>query len=162
MKQFIRAAACALLVIFFSQTMNAQKADNLLGFRAGYGGGLTFQHYLSQGRAAEFILISRWRGYSLTGLYELHGKAFNVKNLRWLFGGGGHLGTYTYFNNGRFGNTPFDGPRVTVGLDGIVGLEYFFHDIPFQVSIDWKPTFVFAGYSGWYGDDGAISVRYVF
>lgn len=162
MKQLIRMIACAMLVLAISHSASAQKSQNLIGFRAGYGGGLTFQHYLSESRAAEFILFSRWRGFNLTALYEVHGEAFDVKNLYWFFGGGGHIGTYTYYNNGRFGNTPFTGTRTTLGLDGIIGLEYFFQDIPFQVSVDWKPTFSLAGYYGFYGDEGAISVRYVF
>jgi len=41
-------------------------------------------------------------------------------------------------------------------------LEYNFKEIPFNLGIDWKPVFNLTGASGFYGDGGAISIRYIF
>jgi len=49
-----------------------------------------------------------------------------------------------------------------IGIDGILGLEYNFKEIPFNIGIDWKPMIDLGGSSGFYGDGGAISIRYIF
>ena len=51
---------------------------------------------------------------------------------------------------------------TVIGIDGIIGLEYSFTEIPINVSIDWKPVLNIIGYSGFWGDGGALSVRYMF
>jgi len=49
-----------------------------------------------------------------------------------------------------------------VGIDFILGLENNFKEIPFNISIDWKPAYNLTGYSGFWADGGAISIRYIF
>jgi hypothetical protein len=95
----------------------------------------------------------------VTGLYEIHNRAFDTDRLNWYYGVGGHLGFwdgkyYRDYNN--------DLNYTIVGIDGILGLEYNFNDIPFNISIDWKPAINLTGSSGFYGDGGAISLRYIF
>jgi hypothetical protein len=41
-------------------------------------------------------------------------------------------------------------------------LEYNFKEIPFNLSLDWKPALNLVGSSGFWGDGGAISIRYIF
>lgn len=135
--------------------------DNHVGVRFGLGTGVTFQHLHTDQRGFEIIALGRYGGLNLTGLYEFHQQFFDVRGLKWYIGAGGHVGVYSsrarYFEN-ETGNS------MTLGVDGIAGLEYFMHDIPLQVSVDWKPAFNLVStaqlFNEW--DSGAISIRYRF
>jgi hypothetical protein len=139
----------------------AQDYNTGIGLRAGPFTGLTVKHFISEKAALEGLFASRWRGFEVTGLYEIHNRAFDLDRLKWYYGFGAHAGFYDgNYTHNRWGER---GRQYNVfGLDGILGLEYSFTEIPFNVSIDWKPTFNFYGYSGFWGDGGAFSIRYIF
>ena len=49
---------------------------------------------------------------------------------------------------------------MVVGVDGILGLDFKFKNVPLNMSIDWQPSFNLIGYqyfeSGW----GGLGIRY--
>jgi hypothetical protein len=138
----------------------AQDYTTGIGVRGGFSNGLTIKHFISERAAIEGIISSRWKGFNLTGLYEIHQQAFDVEHLNWYYGAGGHIG----FWKGRdvsWGDNRDDDYTV-IGIDGILGIEYNFQEIPINISLDWKPTMNIIGYSGFWGDGGAFSVRYIF
>lgn len=138
---------------------NAQDYNTGIGLRGGFANGITIKHFVSSKAAFEGIISSRWKGLELTGLYEIHNQAFQTERLKWYYGFGAHVG----FWNGDNANWGNEGTAYTVvGVDGILGLEYSFNEIPFNIGIDWKPAFNFIGYSGFWADGGAISFRYIF
>ncbi len=148
-----------LVTLFLGLETKAQDYNTGIGLRGGWGTGLTVKHFLSGNSAVEGILDSRWRGFSLTGLYEIHNQAFDVPRLNWYYGFGGHIG----FWDGKYYRDYNNNENYTViGIDGILGLEHNFDVIPFNLSIDWKPAINLAGSSGFVGDGGAISIRYIF
>lgn len=148
-----------LLTLFVAAGVKAQDYNTGIGLRGGWGTGLTVKHFLNGKSAVEGILDSRWRGFSVTGLYEIHAQAFDIDRLNWYYGVGGHIG----FWNGEYVRWADNHNNYTViGIDGILGLEYNFDFIPFNLSIDWKPALNLAGSSGFWGDGGAISIRYIF
>jgi hypothetical protein len=49
-----------------------------------------------------------------------------------------------------------------IGVDGQIGLEYVFEEIPLNLSIDWKPAFNIIGITNFWAGDAALSVRYTF
>ena len=49
-----------------------------------------------------------------------------------------------------------------IGIDGILGMEYNIQEIPFNISLDWKPAFNLIGYTGFWGDEIALSIRFIF
>ena len=119
------------------------------------------KHFIGSKTALEGILSSRWRGFQITGLYEIHNQAFNTERLKWYFGFGGHIG----FWNGDYTDKYWGEPGTTytvVGIDGVLGLEYSFYEVPISLGLDWKPAFNFVGYNGWWVDGGAFSIRYIF
>lgn len=158
MKKLLFAVTLALCLISFS---HAQDYNTGIGLRAGLYNGLTVKHFLSEKAAVEGILASRWSGFEVTGLYEIHARAFEVDRLNWYYGIGGHVGFYngdkTKDSWGTAGTT-----YTVIGIDGILGLEYNFTEIPINLSIDWKPAFNLTGYSHFWGDGGALSIRYIF
>ena len=151
MKKILLTLVLALAVIALA---NAQDYKTGIGLRGGWGYGLTVKHFISEKSALEGILSSRWSGFEITGLYEIHNRAFDVDRLNWYFGGGAHVGFY--------GNNYPGGNVTVVGIDGILGLEYNFKEVPINLSLDWKPAFNFIGYSHFFGDGGAFSIRYIF
>lgn len=154
-----RIIIICLIVFCFSTISNAQDYRTGIGLRGGYFTGLTIKHFLGTKTAFEGIVASRWRGFGVTGLFEFHNQAFQTERMKWYIGFGGHAG----FWNGDNTNWGTRGTSYTViGIDGILGLEYNFLEIPFNIGIDWKPTLNLSGYSGFWADDGAISIRYIF
>jgi hypothetical protein len=136
----------------------AQEYNTGIGIRAGNFSGLTIKHFNRQRGAFEGLITSRWEGFAVTGLYEIHNRAFDVKHLNWYYGGGAHIGFY----NGSHAYWGSAGTAYTIiGIDGILGIEYSFDEIPINIGIDWKPAFNLVGYTGLWSE-GAFSLRYVF
>lgn len=146
----------AFLAFSFS---NAQDYNTGIGLRGGFANGITIKHFISPKAALEGIIASRWRGFELTGLYEIHGRAFQTERLNWYAGFGGHVGAW----NGKYTKWGENERSYTVvGIDAILGLEYNFTEIPINISVDWKPSLNIFGYSGFWADGGALSIRYIF
>ena len=150
MKRFILTL---FLCICFITLTNAQDYRNGIGLRAGFNQGLTFKHFISGKSALELLLATRWSGFEITGLYEIHNSAFDIDRFNWYFGAGAHVGFY--------GSSYGGGEGTFVGIDGILGLEYNFREAPINISLDWKPAFDF-GYNNFFADGGALSLRYIF
>ncbi len=146
------------LILFFSisSILNAQDYENAIGFRFGLSNGVTFKHFISTNDAVEGILTTRWGGFNLTGLFERHTTAFDTDGLYFFYGGGAHIGS---FNNLWFTD---NNSHIVIGIDGIIGLEYVFTEVPLNISIDWKPGINLIGYTGFWGDELALSLRYMF
>lgn len=156
MKKLILVMLIAMLFVFETK---AQDYSTGIGLRGGLSNGLTVKHFLNEKAAVEGLFDSRWHGLSLTGLYEIHNQAFNTARLNWYYGVGAHLGFY----DGKYYREVHTTTNYTnLGVDGILGIEYNFKEIPINLSLDWKPTFDLAGYTGFYGDGGALSIRYIF
>jgi hypothetical protein len=96
---------------------------------------------------------------NITGLYEVHNRAFDEPGLRWYYGGGGHIGFWDGVKNPWFN----DGDRHSViGVDMILGIEYTIPGSPVNLSLDYKPGFNLVGYTGFWGDEFALSLRFAF
>ena len=147
------------LAIFITAFASAQDYNTAIGLRLGTSIGVTARHFLGEKSAVEGLLTTRWPGLEITGLYEFSNNAFEVDRLNWYFGFGAHLGFY----NGN--NTPWGESGTSyaiLGIDGIIGMEYSFIDVPINLSLDWKPMFNLTSYTGFWGDALALSVRYTF
>jgi len=139
---------------------NAQDYNTGIGIRGGLSNGLTVKHFISSNTALEGLLATRWEGFNITGLYEIHANAFNTPRLNWYYGFGGHIG----FWDGSHNSSWFDdnNSHTVIGIDGIVGIEYNVEAIPFNIGLDWKPGFNLIGYTGFWSDELALSIRFIF
>ncbi len=154
-----RIPAFVLLSLLFCANAKSQDYINALGARLGLSQGITYKHFLSTTDAAEGLFTVRWGGFDITGLYERHAEAFHVEDLYFYYGGGAHLGVWNGDVNPWFSDTH---SHTVIGIDGIIGLEYVFSQIPFNAAIDWKPGLNLIGYAGFWGDELALSFRFVF
>lgn len=149
----------AILLGFSSISFAQQNYKTAIGLRGGYGSGLTVKHFIKTNHALEGIVNSYWGGGAvITGLYEVHMGGIDEPGFAWYYGGGAHIG---FWGNGvvnRFDNT-YNGD-ATIGLDGIIGIEYTFDEIPLNLSLDWKPSIDLIGYQKFWGNEFALSVRF--
>lgn len=162
MKKIILTSLLALFLFSFGQ---AQDYNTGIGLRGGFYNGLTLKHFISSNRALEGLISSRWRGLELTGLYEIHHRAFQVDRLNWYYGLGAHAGFYNGDYTYKYSPHPWGEPGnsyTVIGVDFILGLEYSFTELPINIGIDWKPVYNFTGYSRFWADGGAFSIRYIF
>lgn len=157
----MKLKALLFLIAFTGMSMasNAQDYVNSVGLRGGLSYGVTGKHFLSTTDAIEGIFASRWGGFNITGLYERHAGAFDVDRLYFFYGGGAHIGFWDGTTNPWFSDNQ---TYTVIGIDGIIGLEYVFSEIPFNVSLDYKPGFNIVGYTGFWGDEMALSFRFIF
>ena len=153
LKNLLLAGIIAISGLF--TTVAAQDYKNAFGLRLGYDSGLTLKHFISPASALEGILSFSPNYFQLTGLYEYQQPIPNAPGLDWFVGAGAHLGSVhkKEYHHGRF----------LAGLDLIGGLEYTFPSAPFNISLDWKPTFNLTNsYNDYWYAGLALSLRYTF
>ncbi|WKK85150.1 hypothetical protein QYS48_24640 [Marivirga arenosa] len=153
-----------LIISIFILSVSISKAQNYktaVGVRGGFPTGLNAKYFFTKKDAVEAIVSAYRGGFEITALYEKQSNAFDIPYLEWYYGGGFHAGFFNadiarpgYYFEGR-------GRGFTIGLDGVIGLEYVFTNIPWVLGIDLKPTYDFTPNPGiWFG--GGISFRFYF
>jgi len=147
-----------IMIACVTISLRAQNYNTGLGLRVGLNNGVTLKHFVSDRSAFEGLLETRWRGFAITGLYELHND-LEYNNLRWYYGFGGHIGFFSGYNDHPWADADKD--YTIIGADGILGIEYTFDEVPVNIGLDWKPMFNLIGYSGLWLDSFGLSVRYV-
>lgn len=142
--------------------LQAQRYTTAIGLRAGYGLGISYKSYIKPKVVFEGILSVRWRGMGLTGLVQRHRSIPGVPGMQWYYGGGVHAG---YWNDITTERPLFSGQSsVILGLDGVIGIEYTFAEIPINVSLDWIPMVNILGsnVAGNIVGGGGFAIRYAF
>ena len=145
-----------LFSILFVGSIKAQTGSsytNAVGIKF-YPGGITFKHFLNEKNALEGIGYFYSRGTRITGLYEINYPISEVEGLKWYIGPGAHLG---FFNSNNGGG-------VSLGVDGVLGLDYKIAEAPLNISLDIQPALELANsktdnrLNVW----GGIGIRYTF
>lgn len=143
----MRAIPIVITFLLFSSGLSAQYMESRLGFRSGYVSGITFSKTIEQGNGASIyqgILGFKERGLQLTALklrqeYSLDEVS---PNLMFSYGLGGHAG-FVYTNELRFLGRDYQFGRdrflPLIGVDGYVGIDYYFQGYPVIVSLNCKP-----------------------
>ncbi|MDN5201732.1 hypothetical protein QQ008_10175 [Fulvivirgaceae bacterium BMA10] len=146
-----------LLLLLISLSVQAQYYENAAGLRLGGTSGITYKRFVTESVAYQVLLSGRNDGIQFTALKEIYIQTNLSKNLFIYYGGGAHLGfeKYTQVNN-NINTTIINNNQIfetrtrvnptyfSMGLDGIVGLEYRFM-APVTLGFDVKPTFSFIG-----------------
>ena len=146
MKKFILVVAAVLGI-----AVVAAAQPRALGIRGGFGAELSYQHTLGGENFGELDL--GWNSYAFQAAVAYD---FMIAPL-------GPLNFYA-------------GPQVTaalirlednsnafaLGAGAQIGLEYLFPSIPLQLSLDWKPTFIFIPGTAFGLTNVALGIRYLF
>jgi hypothetical protein len=172
MKSLIKI--CTLVFLFAASiTGNAQEDyRNAIGLDLGSPSGISYKHFISDKQAIELtggtygyryrFSDSGYRWYHLSAAFLIH-EPLNIdidglESLKWYYGGGGSVYFWTWRNryyDDRYASTSF-------GVQGYIGLEYTFDDIPLNLTIDWGPSIFINGFHSGFGlGYGSVGVRYV-
>lgn len=134
----------------------SQDYETGLGLRGGVAWGFTVKHFVTTDGAAEGILTARYNGFNATALYEKHLPVFDTEGFYFYYGGGAHIGMWNTTDKTLFRST-----KLFAGVDGIIGLEYTFDEVPVSLGMDWKPGFNLISEFGFFYDELALSVRFL-
>lgn len=161
MKKLLFTLALVLGCFFAAYSQNYHSA---IGLRLGYPASVSYKQFISEPGAIEgFLGFRSYSGYSWINIgatYQHHMPISGVDGLNWYFGGGASVFFWNdkddvFVNNDDFSTT-------SIGVLGVLGLDYKFANAPVNLSVDWMPTFFVNGYgSGFGGGYGALSARYV-
>ena len=144
-----------LSILFVSFWSFGQNYSTAVGIKGGYPGfgTLNIKHYLTSNTALEGSL----GGFSKVGLgngafaivdYEINSSL--ESGFTWHYGGGALLG----FTNDLTGDS-----FLHTGINGLVGLEYTFEEVPINCSIDTGPFIFFSPYVN-FAWGGGLAIRY--
>jgi hypothetical protein len=150
-----------IILAFLGLLGKSASSQQLIGIRGGWFSGVTYQHYLGADKALEGILQWNRNWVNITGLYEVHKDLSDVQGLKWYYGVGAHIGSFSYRQDHPVFGDRYNSGGIILGADAIIGLEYFFEEIPFQISLDYKPMINLTG-GGWLYNDAALALRYKF
>lgn len=154
-KKFLSAAVVVLMAISGASAQNTSSTDyrTALGVKF-YPGAITLKHFIKDNVALEGLGYFYNNGTRITGLYEFHFDIASVDGLKWYVGPGAHIGFY---------NTKYGGGS-SIGIDGVLGLDYKIRTAPINLSLDWQPSFEFGNNfgNGFGGSWGGLAIRYVF
>ena len=142
-----------LFVMAIASNLKAQDYKSAIGLRLGYPFGVTYKFFVSDANAIDLYVGTRYSGFVIGGNYEIHKPISDVEGLSWFWGGGALATFYSYYSGQN---------TTSIGIDGVLGLDYKFADAPFNLSIDFMPTYLFGeGYYGGFEIFGGLSARYV-
>ena len=133
-------------------SLNAQNLSKAIGLRAGWGAELSYQHPVSTSNRIELDLglnfLDGTHGIFAVGIYQwVWDLSRLAPGFNWYAGAGPAVGLYT--------------SSFAVGAVGQVGIEYKFK-IPLQVSLDYRPGYIFVSDAWPIYDAVCAGVRYTF
>jgi hypothetical protein len=141
-----------------------------VGLRFGGTSGINYKHHFNSVNGVELIVGRTRYSYGITGLYEHH-IATTVEALNVYIGGGAHIskpyaGNYLVNDSGNAleYSGGYNYSNNIFGVDGIIGLEFLFDEVPISLSADLKP---YAEFFRWSKSslvrlDPGLSLRYRF
>lgn len=147
------------LCMLWAFTTQAQQYNSAVGVRGGLLNSITYKKTLNDFSAIEGIGSFRYGGLLLTGLYTIQNDfTAEGESFQWYYGGGAHIGLFnnraSFFNEGNSSS-------AVIGVDGVIGVEYTFSEIPLNLCLDYKPAINLIGYTGFWADHVSVGIRYV-
>lgn len=135
------------IILLLSLNLKAQLTDYTIGLRMGSYNGITAKMDFEESTSFEMIMGLKNHGITSTFLLEFN-KPIDLywsRGFSWYYGIGTHFGYMRtadlrdYFNSDNSYDLMYT--VTSAGIDGIIGLQYKFSDIPIELSIDAKPLF---------------------
>ncbi len=137
-----------VLICFLSTGLFGQNYTRDAGARFGNGLLFTYRQFYKENMALELFAGYQDRGIRIGGLREFHKPALTKysENFRLYFGYGVHTGL-NYTNQYKIFNRAYRYDWTIsplFGMDGIVGIDYAFSEVPIIVAADIKPFYEFS------------------
>jgi len=133
-----------------NQTAKGTNYRTAAGLKFWDGAGISVKTFIQKSSALEFVGFFNNVGTRITGLYEFYGALSSDESLKWYIGPGVHVGIY--------------GSNTAVGIDGVIGADYKFKNLPLNISLDWQPAVELGSgdMNGFKANWGGLGVRYTF
>lgn len=122
-------------------------------------GGLTLKHFIRDNRALEGIGYFWHHGFRFTGLYEVHGDINGAPGLKWYVGPGAHFGVYN--EHWHRDDHIYEDGDFSLGLDGVLGLDYKINGAPINLSLDINPYLEIVNHA-YFDVWGGLGIRFTF
>lgn len=130
--------------------VSAQNYNWAIGVRGGVtASGITVRHNFDPANSIEGM-IDFAKGFNLYALYERNIPVI-AHGFNFYYGAGANIGSWGH-SDGKF----------TMGINGIVGLEYKIASIPLAFSVDYKPNLNFIGKTGFHAADFGLGIKVAF
>ena len=138
MRKFVFFLSMFLLTI----GLKAQDNQRSIGIRGGLSSGFEYRVFTSEYSSYKALLSTRDRGIQLVGLKEFHepGLFDFCDQLNLVYGFGLHVG-YERWNDYHSYYYWETRSAPVVGLDGLIGAEYTFPEVPLTLGFEAKPFF---------------------
>jgi hypothetical protein len=152
-----------LLIFVFATMLSfaafSQPYKQAIGLKYPGGTSITYKNFIANTKALEAQATFWSNGVRFSALYEFNFYTFEgVDGLGWFVGPGIHAGVW----NDKYATSKNLTTRTDLGIDGIIGVDYKFKDIPLNFSVDWQPSIVIAGSTGFSPALGGVALRYTF
>ncbi len=145
---------CAAFAQTDNQTSTYKRA---IGVKFPGGFAISYKQFLKDNQNVEAEAMFINNGFRAVGLYEWNWDIQGVEGLRWYVGPGAHIG---FWNNNY--SKKSNNSNAGIGIDGVIGFDYKFSDLPINISLDWQPSVDVIGSTGTALGYGGIGVRYTF
>lgn len=140
-----------VMILASSVKVSAQDYTWAIGVRGGFTtSGITGKYNFSPSNGIEGM-IDFAKGFNVTALYERNIPVIS-RGFNFFYGAGVNMGSWKRFDENKF----------TMGVSGIVGLEYKISSIPLAFSVDYKPFVNFIGHTGLRAMDFGVSAKVAF
>ncbi len=126
-----------LSIIFISPLLSAEKSKTEFGVRIEMNDnaeyiGPDYKYFFKKNLSGEaFVLTDFDNGIEFYAFAEYIGFIPGVpENFSYYLGTGAHIGSWKGYKD-----------SLVAGIDGIIGLQYNFDQIPISIALDWHPVF---------------------
>lgn len=146
----MKKIVCCLAIAIASLTVvSAQDYNWGVGVRlGGETGGASVKYKFNSVSTIEGILGAYWsNGFTVTALYERYVPVIG-QGFHFYYGGGAHIGSWK--------------KDFSLGIDGIIGLEYKIKSTPLAFSLDYKPALNLFEKTKFQWADIALGIRVTF
>jgi hypothetical protein len=162
MKKILMMISIAGAMLLTQHHANAQSMGSTYRTALGvkfWPGAISIKHFVKTNRAIEGLGYFWDHGFRFTGLYEVHGDISGAEGLKWYVGPGAHIGFYNsdwYRDNYKYRDGGF-----SLGIDGVLGLDYKINKAPINLSLDVQPSFEILTHP-YFDVWGGLGIRYTF
>ncbi len=152
MKKFIFTAIFTFSILF-SGNLIAQDYNSSVGVRLAFGLTATYKKEFKENTYLELYGGFGYHTIFGGGALEIHKEIEDVDHLYWYYGAGAFAG---YYSSNLISDNYF-----YMGINGVIGVDYSFEEIPLNVSVDWMPGFRLVGGFTPTFLGGGLSARYI-
>jgi len=139
-----------VILSIFAFVAVASAQPRAIGVRAGFGGEISYQHYVGENFVEADLGLVGNHGFYVTGIYD-----FNI----------GYAGPFSFYAGPGaqvgFYNAGENAMALNLAVGGQIGAEWAIPAAPINITLDWRPMFyLMHGGFGW--DGFALGLRYRF